>query len=215
MEQRQLLFRKLLFRLGEKLSRQDMDCLTFICKGTIRASRMEKVISATDLFDALSERGKLSANDLSFLALILNSIGRENLMEDLKRAGFSASSSVFSHSTETELQEFKFLDCLVKIAMDLQSVDVDRLKFVLDSSLGHLSSGRVYSATQLFRILEQRQVLTATNLRPLYDALLEISRKDATVHINKYLQSADLDSYGDSENAVNNGRKMVVLHVNT
>lgn len=200
LDQRKMSFRKHLFRLGEKLSRQDLDLLTFICTGTVRASRMEKVRSATELFQALSERGKLSADDLTYLAQILTSIGRENLLSDLGAAGFS-----ISVSPQSVDNAYMFQECLVKIAQDLTSPDVERITFFLDSSLGYLSSSRIFSATQLFQILQQRQSITCTNLRPLYDALLEIGRKDVTSHINHYLQRANLGIYLPNESQVNNG----------
>ena len=198
MDERQLMFRKLLFRLGEKLSRQDLDYLCFLCKGTIRASRMEKCGSATELFSALSERGKLSANDLSYLAQILTSIGKENLLSDLQVAQFS-----FSGTAQCVDKSYKFQECLVKIALDLTSLEVENIAFFVNSSIGHLSLDKVFSATQLFQILQQRQVITVTELRPLFDALVEIGRKDATAHINAYLQFANISGYVCSP--VNNG----------
>lgn len=200
MDQRQLTFRKLLFRLGEKLSSQDLDSLIFVCKGALRASRMDRVRSGTELFQALSERGKLSANDLSYLAQILASIGKENLLSDLQVAGFPTALSP-GHIDK----EYMFQECLVRVAQDLTSLEVEKAIFVLGSNLGHLNSQKVFSATQLFQILQQRQLITASNLRPLYDALLEIGRKDATSHINLYLQRVGLASYMPSETLVNNG----------
>ena len=193
-----LTFRKLLFRLGEKLSSQDLDSLIFICKGTLRASRMEKVRSSTELFQALTERGKLSASDLGYLAQILTTIGRENLLYDLKAAGFH-----ISESQQSIDRDYMFQECLVKIAQDLKSLEVERITFLLGSSLGNINPERIFSGTQLFQILQQRQVITTTNLRPLYDALVEVGRKDASLHINDYLQRVNLDSYMPD---VNNGK---------
>lgn len=200
-----LSFRKLLFRLGEKLTTQDLDSLIFICKGTLRASRTERVRSGTELFQALSERGKLSASDLSYLVQILTSIGRENLLNDLAVAGFPTSG--YPQSVD---RDYMFQECLVKIAQDLTSLDVEKATFVLGSSLEHLNSQKVFSATQLLQILQQRQLITVGNLRPLYDALLEIGRKDATSHINLYLQRVGLPSYLPTEAIVNNGESPTV-----
>lgn len=195
--EKQLNFRRLLFRLGEKLSRQDLDSLIFLCKGTkvVRAARMEKVTSATELFQALSERGKLAVDDLSYLAQILTSIGKENLLSDFVAAGYSSLGSRQSSDIN-----YMFQECLLKIALDLPSMDLQRMVFILESSTGQISSERIFSATHLFEILQQRQSITTTDLRVLYDALLEIGRKDLSFHIQSYMQRANLGSYLSTDN---------------
>lgn len=199
MDERQLSFRKYLYRLGEKLTSQDLDSLIFICRGTLRASRLDRVRTGTELFQALSERGKLSADDLAYLSQILASIGKENLLGDLEAAGFTT--SLPSKSTDSD---YLFQECLVKIAQDLTSLDVEKASFVLGPTLGNLDPQKVFSATQLFQILQQRQLITISNLRLLYDALMEIGRKDATSHINAYLGRIRLPGYLPTE-SVNNG----------
>ncbi len=190
----ELAFRKLLFRLSEKLSSQDLDSLTFLCKGTLRASRVDKVRSGTELFQALTERGKLSASDLCFLVQILTSIGKDNLLSELEAAGFP-----ILVSPQSPDQDYMFQECLVRVAQELAASEVEKLVFVLGSSLGHLNSEKVFSATQFFLILQQRQFITVSNLQPLYDALLEIGRKDASSHINMYLQRVGLARYLPAE----------------
>ena len=194
---RQLNFRKLLFRLGERLSRQDLNHLIFLCKGTklIRAARMERVTSATELFQALSERGKLSPDDLSFLAQILTSIGKETLLYDFRAAGYDVPVVVQSNDAS-----YLFQDCLLRIALELTSPDLQRLIFVLEASIGQVGSDKIFSATHFFEVLLQRQAITSTDLRPLYDALLEIGRKDTTSHIRTYLQHANLGCYTPPDN---------------
>ena len=194
MDQKQLEFRKLLFRISEKLSRQDFEALTFICRDVISVSRMERIRSATELFQALTERGKLSSKDLTYFTRLLTTIGKESLLLDLKTAGYSVPLSPSLPTRDYLLQE-----CLVKIAQGLSSTEVDRLIFVLLDPL-HQSPDKIFSATQLFQLLQQRQCITCTNLRPLYDALLELGRVDLTTHINTYLQLANLPSYQSIEN---------------
>ena len=201
MDERQLTFRKLLFRISEKLSRQDLENLIFVCRDVIPVSRMERVRSATELFQALSERGKLAVNDVSYLARILSSIQKGYLLHDLEMAGYHVP---ISPSQSTRSNDYMFQECLVKVAQDLSSLDVEKLSFVLASVL-HQSPDKIFSATQLFQIMQQRQHITATNLRPLYESLVEIGRKDVTNHINTYLQHANLPSYLYSGSQVNNG----------
>ena len=194
MDGRQLVFRRLLFRLGEELSNQDMEYLRFLCKGTIRASRMEKCLSATALFEALSERGKLSADDLGYLEQILTSIGRDNLLSGLRAERFSFSGG----SSRCIDSNYKLQECLVKIAQDLTSLEVGKLASIVKP--GYLSLEKIFTATQLFEILQQRQVITVTDLEPLFQALVEIGRRDATSHINTYLQFANISSSGYASN---------------
>lgn len=200
MDQRHLNFRKYLFRLGEKLSSQELDNLIFMCGVEVNAARLERVRTATELFQALSERGKLSADNLDYLTQILASINRENLLHDMIAAGYRSSSS------PAKSKEYMFQECLVKIAQDLTSADVERLAFIFMDSLVQLNPKNIFSATQLFQIMKQRQVITCSDLRPLHDALLEIGRNDAACHIATYLHEAKLGSYHQyTENQVGNG----------
>lgn len=186
--EKQLVFRKLLFRLGEQLSSQDLEYLRFLCKGTIRASRMEKCLSATELFEALSERGKLSSGDLSYLAQILTSIGKQSLLRELQAERFPFSAQCVD-------ENYQLQECLVKIAQDLSSPEVGKLSYIIKASLGHISLDKIYTAIQLFQILQQRQVITVTNLKPLCQALVEIGRRDLTSLVNSYQQFAGSSDY--------------------
>ena len=50
-----------------------------------------------------------------------------------------------------------------------------------------MNSDRISSATQLFQLLQQRQIVTQTNLHALYNELEAIGRSDLSKRINNYL----------------------------
>ena len=173
---RDLLFRKLLHRLGENLSRQDLDSLTFMCRDVVSVARMERVQSSSDLWQALTERNKLSKNDLSYLALLMSSIGRENLLDGLQTNGFSILTPVKSAGC-------LFLESLLKIAQNLSSTEIKDMTYLFEE----INSDNVFSATQLFQTLLQRQIISPTNVQRLCDSLVALGRCDLTDHISHYL----------------------------
>lgn len=177
-ERRNLDFRKLLYRLGESLSRQDVDSLIFMCRDVIPVARMERVQSAVDLWEALSGAGKLTKSDLSYLSLLMDSIGRQNLLVDLQAHGFSVVAPVKN-------AEYMFHESLLKVAHNLSSIEVKELTYMFHE----LNSDKVFSATQMFLMLLQRQIISPTNLQPLCGGLEVIGRSDLTNYISHYLPS--------------------------
>lgn len=176
---RDIEFRKLLYRVGESLPRQDLDSLTFMCHDVIPVARMERVRCATDLWQALTERGKLTKNDLSYLTLLMGSIGRESLLGELQAQGFPVLVPVKN-------AEYLFKESLLKVAHNLSSTDVKELTYLFQENI-RLNSDKVFSATQLFQMLLQRQIISPSNLELLWDGLVDIGRTDLTNHIGHYL----------------------------
>ena len=200
---RRMDFRRCLNRLSNQFSRQNLDDMKFVCKDHVPVARMERVRSSLDIFQALEERGKLSMNDTSFLVKVLGSIERTNLVPDLISAGFAPPNALQTNqapppvrpshaapqvqSTNHQSQEFLFNDMLLKIAQNLSARDVESLTFTMCDSILAMSADRVSSATQLFQLLQQRQIVTPTNLQVLYNELETIGRGDLCKRINNYL----------------------------
>ena len=172
-------FRTLLYRLGEKLTRQDLDNLLFLCRDIIPVARMERVRTATDLWQALSEKGQLSRHDLSFLATLMDSIDRLNVLDDFFAQGFAVGSP-------KKTPNYLFLESLLKVGQNLTASEVKDLSYMLQGSV-LVNPDKVFSATQMFQMLLQRQVISPANVRPLTAALQSIGRSDATKHLANYV----------------------------
>ena len=195
-------FRRCLNRISNQLSRQNLEDMKFVCKDHVPVARMERVHSALDIFQALEERGKLAVSDTAFLVKVLVSIERSNLVMDLITAGFAPRDALQQNQAPPPVhvssqqrqqprqhnQEFLFNEMLLKIAQNLSARDVEALTFTLCNSLLEMSVDRVTSATQLFQLLQQRQIVTQTNLQALYNELETIGRSDLSKRINNYLQ---------------------------
>lgn len=226
---RKMEFRRCLNRLSNQLSRQNLEDMKFVCKDHVPVARMERVRSSLDIFTALEERGKLAMSDTTFLVKVLVSIERSNLVSELISAGFAPRDSLqlnqapppversrvaqHAHSTNHQSQEFLFNDMLLKIAQNLTARDVESLTFTMCDSILSMSSDRVTSATQLFQLLQQRQIVTPTNIQVLYNELETIGRGDLCKKINNYLKEVGqapcqipMDD-GESEGVKGGGRK--------
>ena len=187
-------FRRCLNRLSNQLSRQNLEDMKFVCKDHVPVARMERVCSSLDIFQALEERGKLSSTNTAFLAKVLISIERANLVSELVSAEFAppdyppqGNQAPPPPGRGGPSRELLFNEMLLKIAQNLSARDVESLTFTLCDSLLGMSADKVSSATQLFQLLQQRQIVTPTRLQALYNELENIGRSDLSKRINNYL----------------------------
>jgi hypothetical protein len=160
---------------------------------------MERVRSGTDLFNALEERGKLSSKNLGFLVQILTAINRIKLVDVVKDEGFVIPPSTLQVAgargkISPQALQFMFRECLVKIAMGLQSTEINNLVYMFQPKL-QVSPDTVFSATNLFTLMMQRQMLTTFDLRCLYDGLCQLQRHDLMRLINDFLAKTGQQPY--------------------
>ncbi len=213
---RKLEFRRCLNRIANHLSRQNFDDLKFMCKDAVPVARMERVRSATDLFQALEERGRLAIDQLDYLAHVLTSVGCGRLLSEFSDSGFQVAippgpgqqlqpQGAFNGigpGTGVQSAEFLFTECLMRIAQQLQAREIETLSFTWAEALLGLSTDKVFSATHLFQLLQQRQIITSRNLRQLYDELHEVGRSDLAGIINEYLDKTGQGRYDIPEEAI-------------
>ena len=199
-----LRFRKALLNISNMLSSQDLELLKFLCEIDVPSARMERVRSGTDLFNALEERGKLAAKNLGFLVDILRSIGRHQLIEThLKNQGFVTTPTSLAFGGPGgkiggQCLQYLFRECLVKIAQNLTSTEVNDVKYMYGAHL-QMSQDRVFSATQLFTLLQQRQLLTPTDMHVLYDGLCHVNRHDLALLVNEFLVKTGQPAFKDDQ----------------
>ena len=159
--------------------------------------------------DLLSSRpGKLGVDNLEFLIKILTSVGRDSILGELVKEGFLPQATIQQVQAGTNqtpvrrdpsggerAREYPFTECLMRIAQRLTHPEVQNLAYVWSEPLLGMSTDKVHSATQLFQLLQQRQIITPSNVRPLYDELHEIGRSDLALLINSYLKKTDQVGY--------------------
>ena len=184
-------FRRCLIKIANRLTNQDFEYLKFVCDDSVPVARMERVRSALDLFQALEERGKMALYDLGYLSNILGSVNRANLLDELTNEGIDVPVPEGTGARP----DFLFRVCLLRIAQGLSSEDVNSLRFLWSDAYLGISADKVYSATQLFQLLERRRFLTCDDPRKLYDELHEIGRSDLCHHINNYLRMLKRPAY--------------------
>lgn len=186
-------FRKALLRISNELRKKDFEYIKFLCEDDVPKSKMEHIISGIDLFNALEERGKISEKNLGLLVKILATIPRYDLIQFLREEGFVIPTQVTSPMTHNS-QMFLFRECLVKIADRLHLENVDALIFILQQEL-QVSRDTLSSTMELFKLMMQRQIITATNLKELHHALWALDRYDLVRLIHDYLIATGQELY--------------------
>ena len=197
---KKLNFRRCLSRISNDLSRQDLEELKFSCRDIVPVSRMEKIHTGIDLFAALEERDYLRIDKLDFLVGCLTSINRQKLLDYLYSGGFHVPTpTVREELTKQEL----FTRCLQHVSQQLQAYEVEKLAYVLAGSLLETNKANIYSAYNLFTLMQQQQLITPENLDQLYTELSGIGRKDLCKVIEEYYlsigQQTMAQHYGMSE----------------
>ncbi|XP_033484412.1 FAS-associated death domain protein [Epinephelus lanceolatus] len=88
-----LQFNSVLLEISNQLSAEQLDKLKFLCRDMIGKRDLEKINTGIRLFQLLSERGKLSADNTEWLCQLLVEIKRQDLSDKLNnsesQAGFN------------------------------------------------------------------------------------------------------------------------------
>ncbi len=162
-------FRVALLRVSDQLTNQQLDNLKFLSRSVLTNSRIDKIRAPLDLFAALEERGKLSAENTNFLHRMLESAGYNEAKRELDQAGFPT-----HHAQPSDFdQNFLFYECLLKIATELESNHFDHVKFIFKDRLKQ-NVQKIFTATDLFQLLIQRQIIRSNDLKALQEALYTV-----------------------------------------
>lgn len=193
-------YRRALNRIGQEIGQRDLSDLKFACRDVIDESRREHIHAARDLFIALEERNLLSHDKLDYLARRLSDIGRAQLLSHFEAFGFQVPdlsrppvSGSPTSDTETDAAESSFTKCLLTISQKLNSDEVDRLAFAWCNHYLNRTVDQIFSANQLFTLMNQRLVLTPNNLQVLYIELSEMGRQDLCKIIEEYYQTMGIN----------------------
>lgn len=74
-------FKVMLLEISEKLGRDNLDKLKFLCVNTIGKKKSEEITSGTQLFECLIERAVIGPHNTEKLRKLLADVGQEALLE--------------------------------------------------------------------------------------------------------------------------------------
>ncbi|XP_051820834.1 FAS-associated death domain protein [Antechinus flavipes] len=76
-------FLLVLQRISSNLSRKELEDMKFLCKMKIGKRKLNEIEHGTELFSCLMQQNLLSMSDTAFLVSMLQSLKREDLVQDL------------------------------------------------------------------------------------------------------------------------------------
>lgn len=179
-------FRSTIRKLTEHLTSEDVQGMKFVCEGTIPTGRLEQVQDALSLFQALEERGKLSADNLTFLNHLLEAIGKVHLMRVLTEEGEIAPSPFVSRVPPPHAEPLDYRAILNHIATKLTEEDIRQILYLFrdfNAPRTHETLGR--DAREFLLHLERRQIIATGHLDRLRWALGEVGRIDLVHFIDE------------------------------
>lgn len=72
-----------LLEISNQLNNDNLEKLKFLVRDLLGKNKLEKIKTGHELFNALSERGKLGDDNTDFLSQLLRQAGRDDLSEKL------------------------------------------------------------------------------------------------------------------------------------
>lgn len=110
--------------------------------------------------------------NLEFFIKVMTSIGRSTLLDELQKENFLSQANIQQiqgpanravvpqdPGSREQAREYQFTECLMNIAHRLTSVEVSQMAYALSEALLGMSTDKIYSATHLFQLLQQRQTI--------------------------------------------------------
>lgn len=96
-------FKVMLLEISEKLGRDHLDKLKFLCGAIIRKKKSEEITSGIQLFECLIERAEIGPDNTETLRKLLTDIGQLSLLEIIDRHERRAISPDLPDETELGL----------------------------------------------------------------------------------------------------------------
>jgi len=198
-------FRKTLSQLSKHIDSDTLADLKYLSQDVIGAAKMEKVNSPLDFFQALEQCGKISVNDASYLADLLESENKPYLAEKLAPfMGGHSTNTIFQESllslnqpqhlkqstnffdvSDSQLSTYRVLLNRISNSLELRQV----------RTICYLSKEAEYagvihranlSGSMLFNFFEQQVLISPKNLQYLQDMLQNVGRLDLCQWIDQY-----------------------------
>ena len=194
-------FRVALKQVSDRLGSDDIDALKYLCEAVVPLSELEKVKTGTQLFAALQRRNKISEDNTAFLEHLLQSLGKEHLMKYITDPGFGQGvtprpqlaptpgrNSPFGVGVLSPNAEMEYRKMLASVATNLTNHNFSEMLYV---SADYFKGVQPRSSKPLdfFSLLEQRGLLSPTNLSTLQALLSEVGRNDLIERLQMFVGS--------------------------
>jgi len=160
--------RLILSRISQKLGRQDLEEMLFICEAFISESTAEETPSVMALFRELEHRILIGPGNYEFLKTILTNIGQIDLANKLPPAKTKSKPSAPAHAKKKAAVSERSM--LLVVADSLRKKDIRKLAF--------LCSSQYCDGLSLIHELEEKRLISADNYGYLERNLDVIGRYD-------------------------------------
>ncbi|XP_020795173.1 caspase-8 [Boleophthalmus pectinirostris] len=172
-----------LSKIDEELESSEVAALRFLCLDVVNRKRLETVTDAKGLFMRLQEKGLLE--NYGFLCQLLQTIGRNDLVNNFLRTGYSQCTEADANPM---LSHYRVM--LYQIYEDITKENLEKMKFLLEDKLGKGQAEKCNTALDVFAEMEKKGLLSNTNLNELLNVLHEVD-----VEIAQRLQSQSYMNY--------------------
>ena len=200
-------FHVTLLELAKYITTDVLDNLKYLCQDVVLPSRMERVKTARDLFQALEECGKISVNNTQYLIDLLEAEGKPSLAIKLAPFNNGSTTNMFQESLssyndvhqqqrrtefpnvpETRLNVYR--QVLRQISNSLSADELHSLCYISEEAVtaGMLHRANLNGVT-LFNFLESRLLISPDNLEYLRERLYKIHRLDLHHMVEQYTSS--------------------------
>ncbi|XP_060796911.1 protein FADD [Neoarius graeffei] len=106
-------FKVVLLKISEKLSRDNLDKLKFLCVKIIGKKKSEEISSGIQLFECLIERAEIGPNNTELLRELLTNIGQQALLEIIDSYEGQAISTDLPDEAELEK-----INCAIEVIVE-------------------------------------------------------------------------------------------------
>ena len=196
-----------LLELAKYITSDVLDNLKYLCQDVVLPSRMEKVKTARDLFQALEECGKISVNNTQYLIDLLEAEGKSSLARKLAPFNHGSATNMFQESLSSYIDvqqqqrrtEFPnvpearlnvYRQVLRQISNSLSTEELHNLCYISEEAM---TAGMLHRANlngvAVFNFLESRLLISPDNLEYLREKLYRIHRLDLHHLIEQYIRS--------------------------
>lgn len=184
----ELNFRKRLYAISSKLTQHELKQLKYLVSEDLPTHLLERVKTSFELFCALEDANKISAENIDLLKAILDYAQRGHLMNS-NVPSVQLPSVICNTIIRCSDMVLKG-ELLVPISNGLQSSDFHKLKCFFikadEPTISYQEMEQMSTALDMFETLLKRNILTSRNLGLLWDVLMTIGRVDLCQKIEEF-----------------------------
>ncbi|XP_051902062.1 caspase-8 [Hippocampus zosterae] len=177
--------RQKLMEISEALASSEVAALCFLCRDVLNCQHLEGVKDAKVLFNRLEERDCLNPE---FLHQLLRTIGRKDLLSLLK--GSRQNVEETDANPVGKLSNYRVM--LYQIYDETTKKDLQKMKFLLNNTLGRRKMDECNTALDVFVELEKVGLLSQSDLQELRSILMEVNLQLAST-VEQFTQGASLE----------------------